>query len=82
MKNKEPSQNIQELVQKAIFDNIHQKGFFLEEEAPDCNGQLQGLFGYNAVTITAQRILNGTYKQPRRYAKSVLVLDFWFLRIL
>ncbi len=48
----------QELVQKAIIDNIHQKWFFLAEVAPACNGQLQGLFGYNAVTITAQRILN------------------------
>ncbi len=51
----------QELFQKAIFDNIHWKRFFLAEVAPACNGQLQGLFGYNAVTIMAQRILNGAY---------------------
>ena len=51
----------QELVQKTIFDNIHQKRFFLAEAAPACNGLLQRLFGYNAVTIMAQRILNGAY---------------------
>jgi hypothetical protein len=50
----------QEWVQKAIFDNIHQKMFFLAKAAPACNVLLQGLLGYNAVTITAQRILNGT----------------------
>ncbi len=50
----------QESVQKAIFNNIHQKRFFFMEVVPACNGLLQGLFGYNAVTITAQRILNET----------------------
>jgi hypothetical protein len=33
----------------------------LAEAAPACNGPLQGLFGYNANTISAQGILNGTY---------------------
>jgi hypothetical protein len=54
----------QELVQVAIFDNIHRKRFFLAEAAPACNGPLRGLFGHNATTITAQRILNGTYPYP------------------
>jgi hypothetical protein len=44
----------QELVQEAIFDNIHQKGFLLAEATPACNRPLQGLFGYNALTIMAQ----------------------------
>ncbi len=44
----------QESVQKAIFDNIHWIWFFLAEAALACNGPLQGLFGYNAVTITTQ----------------------------
>ncbi len=58
----------QELVQKAIFDNIHPKRFFLAEAAPACNGLLQGFFGYtNAVMITAQRILNGTYSYPEKF---------------
>jgi hypothetical protein len=57
----------QKSVQKAIFDNIHQKQFFFAEAAPACNGLLQGLFSYNAVTIMAQRILNGTYSYPENF---------------
>jgi hypothetical protein len=38
----------QESVQKAIFENIHQKRFFLAEAAPACNGKLGGLFGYSS----------------------------------
>ena len=51
-------------MQQAIFDNIHRKRFFLAEAAPACNGMLRGLFGYNATTITSQRILAGTYVYP------------------
>ena len=40
------------------------KRFFLAETAPACNRRLRGLFGYNAATVTAERILNGTYKYP------------------
>jgi hypothetical protein len=50
-----------ELVQEAIFSNIHRKQFFLSENAPICSGGLQGWFGYNAITRTAQAILAGTY---------------------
>jgi hypothetical protein len=60
----------QESVQKAIFDNIHRKRFFLVEAAPACNGPLRGLFGYNANTITAQRILNGTYTFPEDFDRA------------
>ncbi len=48
----------QESVQQAIFDNIHRKRFYLAEAVPACNGRLRG---YNATTITAARILAGTY---------------------
>jgi hypothetical protein len=54
----------QESVQEAIFDNIHQKQFSLAEAAPTCNWPLQGLFGYNAVTIKAQQILDRLYPYP------------------
>ncbi len=54
----------QETVQEAFFDNIHWRSFFLPEAVPACNGPLQGLFGYNAVTITLQQILNGSYPYP------------------
>ena len=57
----------QETVQQAIFDNIHRKRFFLAEAAPACNGRLRGLFGYNATTITAQRILEGRYIYPEGF---------------
>jgi hypothetical protein len=57
----------QELVKEAIFNNIHQKRFFLVEAAPACNGHLQGLFGYNVATATAERILNGTYTYPNDF---------------
>jgi hypothetical protein len=57
----------QESVQEAIFDNIHRKWLFLAEAAPACNGPLQGLFGYNAVTLTAQQILDGSYPYPLEF---------------
>jgi len=57
----------QEAVQQAIFDNIHRKQFFLAEAAPACNGWLCGLFGYNATTSTAERILAGTYIYPDNF---------------
>ena len=40
----------QEEVQQAIWENIHMKQFYLAEEAPICNGELRGMFGYNATT--------------------------------
>jgi hypothetical protein len=39
----------------------------LAEAAPACNGPLQGLFGYSANTITAQRILNRTNTFPEDF---------------
>jgi hypothetical protein len=53
-----------EAVEEAIFNNIHRKRFYLAETAPACNGRLRGLFGYNAATVTAERILNGSYEYP------------------
>ena len=57
----------QESVQQAIFDNIHRKHFYLAEAAPACNGQLRGMFGYNATTATAQQILEGSYTYPEDF---------------
>ena len=37
------------------------------EAAPACNGRLRGMFGYNATTITAQRILKGRYSFPEGF---------------
>jgi hypothetical protein len=60
----------QETVEDAIFNNIHRKRFFLAEAAPACNGRLRGLFGNNAATVTAKRILNGTYTYPDEFDKA------------
>jgi hypothetical protein len=49
---------------QAIWDNIHRKRFILAEDAPLCSGPLRGQFGYNAVSLTARSILNGTYSYP------------------
>ena len=56
-----------EAVEEAIFNNIHRMRFYLAEAAPACNGRLRGLFGYNAATVTAERILNGTYDYPNDF---------------
>jgi hypothetical protein len=52
--------NTQELVQEAIFDNIHRKRFFLVEAAPIFNGILWGQFDYNPNTKTARKVLGGS----------------------
>ncbi len=54
----------QELVQEAIYPNIHCKQFFLAEAVPICTGGLQGQFGYNATIRTAKAILAKTYESP------------------
>ena len=60
----------QESIEEAIFNNIHQKRFSLAEVAPACNGRLRGLFGYNAATVTAKRILNGTFDYPDNFDRA------------
>ena len=62
--------NTQELMQQAIFDNIHWKWFVLAKAAPICKGNLRGTFGYNATTDTATSILAGTYEYPPRLRSS------------
>jgi hypothetical protein len=54
----------QDSVEKAIWDNIHLKRFYLAEAAPICNGSLRSDFGYSATSITAQKVLSGTYDYP------------------
>jgi len=43
----------QQEVQEAIFSEIHQKRFFLAEQAPICNGWMRGAFGYTATSPVA-----------------------------
>lgn len=50
-------------VETAILTNIHGEGkrFYQAEDAPICNGRLRGQFGYNADTVAARAVLDGTY---------------------
>ena len=40
-------------VEQAIWDGIHNKRFYLAEQAPICKGSMRKAFGYLATTITA-----------------------------
>jgi len=51
----------QEEVHEAIWSNIHQKRFYLAEQAPICSNLLRGEFGYNADTESARQVLSGAY---------------------
>ncbi len=59
--------NTQEDMQKAIWDNIHNKRFYLAEDAPICKGQLRKDFGYNGISTTAQAVLDGNYQFPDEF---------------
>lgn len=48
----------------AIFRKVHQKRFFLVEEAPICQGTLRESLGYLSRSQTAEDIINGTYNYP------------------
>jgi hypothetical protein len=56
-----------EALHRAIWDNIHKKRFVLAEDAPLCQRPLRGMFGYCAVSITAQSILSGKYNYPDNF---------------
>jgi hypothetical protein len=56
-----------EQLQEAIWNNIHQKRFYLAEEVLLCSGPLRGAFGYNAVSPIAKMILNGTFDYPPNF---------------
>ena len=51
-------------VENAILDDIHDKCFYLSEQAPICKGQTRDTFGYLATPIVARQVLEGTYIYP------------------
>ena len=51
----------QDQVQTALWGNIHDRRFYLAEQAPICQGRLRGEFGYLARTASARSVLDGTY---------------------
>ena len=47
----------QSAVEQAIWDGIHNKHFYLAEQAPICKGPMREAFGYLATTIAARQVL-------------------------
>jgi len=68
-------------VQEAIFSEIHQKRFFLAEQAPICNGWLRDAFGYTATSPVAKAILNGSYIYPHDFDQATKELCMACARI-
>jgi hypothetical protein len=54
----------QEGVQNAIFNEVHQKWYNLEMEAPIGKGSLRGQFGYMSTLPMARSVLDGSYDFP------------------
>ena len=57
----------QSAVEKAIWGGIHNKRFYLGEQAPICKGSMRDAFGYLATTIAARQVLAGTYSYPEDF---------------
>ena len=51
-------------IENTIWSGIHRKIFYLGKQAPICKGLMKNAFWYLATTITAQQILEGTYRYP------------------
>ena len=51
----------QQTLHKAIWDENHQKLFYLAEQAPIYQGSLRGDFEYTACSPTARKLLEGRY---------------------
>lgn len=54
----------QQGVQDSIWQEIHGQRFYLVEQAPICQGQLRGDFGYMAFSPTTKQVLEGSYNYP------------------
>ena len=54
----------QDRVENAIWDRIHKKRFHIAEQAPICQGQLRGDFGYLPNTPDTSQVLAVTYNYP------------------
>ena len=49
---------------KAVWDEVHQKRYFFAESAPICKDRIKGDFGYLATSHSAKKVINGTYAFP------------------
>ena len=57
-------------MEKAIWDGIHNKRFYLAKQVPICKGSMQEAFRYLATTIAAQQVLAGTYSYPEGFEQA------------
>ena len=57
----------QQTVHKAIWDEIHQKRFYLAEQSHICQGILRSDFGYIACSPTAKKVLEGRCEYPEEF---------------
>ena len=64
----------QQVVEEAIWDNIHGKCFYLAEQVPICQGRLRGDFGYMANTPAGKAVLDGRYVKPAGMDEGTAVL--------
>ena len=59
--------NTQDSVNKAIWDEVHQKRYFLAESAAIFKVRLKGDFGYLATSHSSKKVLDGTYAFPYNF---------------
>jgi hypothetical protein len=60
---------MQKEVHEAIWSNIHQKHFFLAQEALICHSPLLESFGYNADSLAGDDVLEGSYIYENDFEK-------------
>jgi hypothetical protein len=53
-----------DMVEAAIFREVHDKQYTLAKQVPICSGRLFGDFGYVANTPASKAVLEGTYQAP------------------
>ncbi|KAL7517767.1 LOW QUALITY PROTEIN: hypothetical protein ACHAWX_004946 [Stephanocyclus meneghinianus] len=63
--------NTQQEVQQAIRSELYQSRYHLVEEAPICQDDLRGQFGYNASTLAARQVVAGTYQFGEEFHKGI-----------
>ena len=64
----------QKSVQEVIWKGIHDKRFYLAEQAPICQGRLHGKFGYMSTTPAAKQVPDVTYEYPTQCDPATKVL--------
>ncbi len=58
-----------DMVEEAIFRDVHEKQYTMAKEAPICSGKLFDDFGYVANMPASRAVLAGTYEPPENSDK-------------